>query len=87
MLYYAIILIVYIYGGEYFFIHNIHIHNTMKELNVFIRLEHRSKVTDILQKYRADISFFEVLGTGITPSAAPDVVHSYRTGRTLSLNS
>jgi nitrogen regulatory protein P-II 1 len=54
----------------------------MKELDVFIRLEHRSKVTDMLQKNRAGISFFEVLGTGSTPSAAPEVVHSYRTGRT-----
>jgi nitrogen regulatory protein PII len=54
----------------------------MKELNVLICSEHHSKVTGILQKNRADISFFEVLGTGITPSAAPEVVHSYRTGRT-----
>ena len=54
----------------------------MKELDVFIRSEHRSKVTDILQKNRAGISFFEVLGTGSTPSATPEVVHSYRTGRT-----
>jgi nitrogen regulatory protein P-II 1 len=53
----------------------------MKELNVFIRSEHRSKVTDILQRNRAGISFFEVRGTGSTPSATPEVVHSYRTGR------
>ena len=38
-------------------------------------------MTDILQKNRDGIGFFEVLGTGSTPSAAP-VVHSYRTGRT-----
>ena len=37
----------------------------MKELDVFIRSEHRSKVTDILQKNREGISFFEVRGTGI----------------------
>jgi nitrogen regulatory protein P-II 1 len=54
----------------------------MEELDVFVCSEHRSKVTDILQKNRAGISFFEVLGTGSTPSAAPEVVHSYRTGRT-----
>ena len=54
----------------------------MKELNVFIRSEHRSKATDILKRNRAGISFFEVLGTGNTPSATPEVVHSYRTGRT-----
>ncbi|MGH9993990.1 MAG: hypothetical protein ACRD4J_01970 [Nitrososphaeraceae archaeon] len=54
----------------------------MKELNVFIHSEYRSKVTDILQRNRAGISFFEVLGTENTPSATPEVVHSYRTGRT-----
>jgi nitrogen regulatory protein PII len=53
----------------------------MEELDVFVCSEHRSKVTDILQKNRAGISF-SVLGTGSTPSAAPEVVHSYRTGRT-----
>lgn len=82
MLYDILILVVYIYGGRVF-IHNVNVHNTMKELDVFIRSEHRSKVTDILQKNRAGISFFEVLGTGSTPSAAPEVVHSYRTGRTI----
>jgi hypothetical protein len=59
----------------------VHIHTTMKGLDVFIYSEHRSEVTDILQKNRAGISFFEVLGTGSTPNAAPEVVHSYRTGR------
>jgi nitrogen regulatory protein P-II 1 len=54
----------------------------MKELDVFIRSEHRSKMTDILQKNREGISFFEVRGTGSTPSAAPEVVHTYGTGRT-----
>lgn len=39
-------------------------------------------MTDILHRSRAGISFFEVLGTGNTPSATPEVVHSYRTGRT-----
>lgn len=42
------------------------IYNTMKKLNVFIRSEHRSKVTDILQRNRGGISFFEVLGREYT---------------------
>lgn len=63
------------------FLYIVYIYNTMKELNVFIRSEHRSKVTDILQRNRAGISFFEVLGTGSTPSATPEGVHSHRTGR------
>jgi nitrogen regulatory protein PII len=57
----------------------------MKELTIFTRSEHRSKVTDILHKNRDGISFFEVLGTGSTPSVAPEVVHSYRTCRTTIL--
>ncbi|MGB7959947.1 MAG: P-II family nitrogen regulator [Nitrososphaeraceae archaeon] len=81
VLYDILILVVYIYEGS-IFINSVYIYNTMKELNVFIRSEHRSKVTDILQRNRAGISFFEVLGTGNTPSATPEVVHSYRTGRT-----
>ena len=77
MLYDFLILVVYIYEER-----NVNVHNTMKELDVFIRSEHRSKMTDILQKNREGISFFEVLGTGSTLSAAPEFVHSYRTGRT-----
>lgn len=81
VLYDILILVVYIYECS-IFIHSVYICNTMKELNVLIRSEHRSKVTDILQRNRAGISFFEVLGKGNTPSATPEVVHSYRTGRT-----
>jgi len=81
VLYDTLILVVYIYEGS-IFIHSVYICNTMKELNVFIHSEYRSKVTDILQRNRAGISFFEVLGTENTPSATPEVVHSYRTGRT-----
>jgi hypothetical protein len=80
VLYDILILVVYIYERS-IFIHSVYIYNTMKELNVFIRSEHRSKVTDILQRNRAGISFFEVRGTGSTPSATPEVVHSHRTGR------
>lgn len=57
VLYDILILVVYIYEGS-IFIHSVYIYNTMKELNVFIRSEHRSKVTDILQRNRAGISFF-----------------------------
>jgi hypothetical protein len=37
----------------------------MKELDVFIRSEHCLKMTDILQKNRAGISFFESLVQGV----------------------
>lgn len=59
---------------------------TMKELDVFIRSEPHSKVTNILQKNRAGLSFFEVFSIESTPSAAPEVIHSYRTGRTKLLS-
>ena len=80
MLYDILILVVYIYEGSVF-IHNVNVHNTMKELDVFIRSGHRSRVTDILQKNRAGISFSKSLVQGV-PSAAPEFVHSYRAGRT-----
>lgn len=72
-------MVVYIYG---YCVYNIQIHNTMKVLNVFIRSEYRSRVTDILQMNRAGISLFEALVESI-PSTAPEVVQSYRTGRTI----
>lgn len=81
VLYDTLILVVCISEGS-IFIHTVYVYNTRKELNVFIRSEYCLKVTDILQRNRAGISFFEVLGTGNTPSATPEVVHSYRTGRT-----
>lgn len=67
---------------ESIFIYNIQIRNTMKVLNVFIRSEYRSRVTDILQMNRVGISLFEALVESI-PSTAPEVLHSYRTGRTI----
>ena len=39
----------------------------MKELNIFIKENDSSKVTDILQKHKAGITFFEIQGTGRTP--------------------
>jgi hypothetical protein len=81
VIYYIPILVVYIYG-ESIFMYNIQIHNTIKVLNVFIRSEYRSRVTDILQMNRAGINLFEALVESIL-STAPEVVHSYRTGRTI----
>lgn len=54
----------------------------MKEIDVFVRSEDRSKVTDILQGYKAGITFFDIHGTGNTPSPTQEIVHSYTTGRT-----
>jgi nitrogen regulatory protein P-II 1 len=80
VLYDILILVVYIYEVSTV-IHSVYVYNTMTELSVFIRSEYRSKVIDVLQRNGAGISFFEVLGTGSTPSATPEVVHSYRTGK------
>jgi len=38
-----------------------------KEINVYIRMNDLSKVTDILQKHKLDITFFDIQGTGRTP--------------------
>ena len=54
----------------------------MKEIDIFIRADDLSKVTDILQRHKVGITFFEINGTGRTPREAPEIVHSYMTGRT-----
>ena len=53
----------------------------MKELNIFIKESDLSKVTDILQKRKAGITFFEIQGTGRTPRVTQEIVHFYQTGR------
>ena len=55
----------------------------MKEINVFIRSDDLSKVTDILQKHSAGITFFNIQGTGRTPRSTSEIIHSYQTGRTI----
>jgi nitrogen regulatory protein P-II 1 len=55
----------------------------MKEISVFIRADDLSKVTNILLKHKAGITFFEIEGTGRTPRAAPEIIHSYVTGKTV----
>ena len=54
----------------------------IKEVNLFIRSEDLSKVTDIFMKYKVGMTFFDVNGTGRTPRDAPGVIHSYSTRRT-----
>jgi nitrogen regulatory protein P-II 1 len=54
----------------------------MKEINVFIRSGDLSKVADSLLKHKAGITFFEINGTGRTPSAASEIVGTRMTGRT-----
>jgi nitrogen regulatory protein P-II 1 len=54
----------------------------MKEINVYIRPNDLSKVTDILQKHKLGITFFDIQGTGRTPRSTSEVIHSYQTGRT-----
>jgi nitrogen regulatory protein P-II 1 len=53
----------------------------MKELNIFIKENDLSKVTDILQRRKAGITFVEVQGTGRTPKVTQEIVHFYQTGR------
>ena len=53
----------------------------MKEINVFVRHNDLSRVTDIIQKHKAGITFFDIQGTGRTPRSVPEVVHAYQTGR------
>ncbi|HEY0580027.1 MAG TPA: P-II family nitrogen regulator [Candidatus Nitrosocosmicus sp.] len=55
----------------------------MKEINIFIRSDDLSKVTDILQKHNAGITFFNIQGTGRTPRSTTEIIHSYQTGRTI----
>jgi nitrogen regulatory protein P-II 1 len=55
----------------------------MKEINIFIRTDDLSKVTDILQKHNAGITFFNIQGTGRTPRSTTEIIHSYQTGRTI----
>ncbi|HEX2169328.1 MAG TPA: P-II family nitrogen regulator [Nitrososphaera sp.] len=50
-------------------------------MTIFIRAEDLPKVTEILQKHKVGITFFEIHGTGRTPRAAREVVQSYMTGR------
>lgn len=38
-----------------------------EKINVYIRMNGLSKVTDILQKHKLDITFFDIQGTGRTP--------------------
>ncbi len=56
----------------------------MKEINVYVRPEDLSKITHILQKHNAGITFFDVQGTGRTPRSTSEIVHSYQTGRTIT---
>jgi nitrogen regulatory protein P-II 1 len=53
----------------------------MKEINLFIRSEDLSKVTNIFTKHKVGMTFFDINGTGRTPRGAPEVIHSYSTGR------
>jgi nitrogen regulatory protein P-II 1 len=55
----------------------------MKEINIFIRSDDLSKVTDVLQKHNAGITFFNIQGTGRTPRSTSEIIHSYQTGRTV----
>jgi nitrogen regulatory protein P-II 1 len=55
----------------------------MKEINIFVRSDDLSKVTDVLQKHNAGITFFNIQGTGRTPRSTSEIVHSYQTGRTV----
>ncbi len=55
----------------------------MKELNIFVEEDDLSKLTDIFQKHKAGVTFFNVRGTGRTPRSTPEIVHAYQTGRTM----
>jgi nitrogen regulatory protein P-II 1 len=54
----------------------------MKEINVYIRPNDLSKVTNILQKHKVGVTFFDIQGTGRTPRSSSEIIHSYQTGRT-----
>ncbi|MDR4491777.1 MAG: P-II family nitrogen regulator [Candidatus Nitrosocosmicus sp.] len=53
----------------------------MKEIDIFIDSKDLSKVTDILQRHKAGMTFFDVQGTGRTPKETPENVQFYQTGR------
>jgi len=53
----------------------------MKEVNVYIRSNDLSKGTNILQKHKLGITFFDIQGTGRTPRSTSEIIHSYQTGR------
>ena len=55
----------------------------MKEISIFIRPTELTKVTDILLKHKAGVTFFNIQGTGRTPRATQEIVHSYQTGRSV----
>ena len=53
-----------------------------KEINVYIRPNDLSKATDILQKHKLDINFFDIQGPGRTPRSTYEIIHSCQTDRT-----
>lgn len=54
----------------------------MKELSIYTRTTDLSKVTEILEKYKAVVTFYQVEGHGRTKrDAIPEMVRSYMTGR------
>lgn len=56
----------------------------MKQLDIFIRTDDLTRVTNILQKNGVGgITFYEINGAGRTKrEAVPEMVRSYMTGRT-----
>ena len=51
-------------------------------LIVLIRNNDLLKVTNILQKHKLGITFFDIQGTSRTPRFTSEIIHSYQTGRT-----
>jgi|SRR4051794_12760550 nitrogen regulatory protein P-II 1 len=58
----------------------------MKEINIFIKENDLVKVTDILKKHKAGITFFEIQGSGRSPRVTQEIVHFYQTGRKTTPN-
>ena len=57
----------------------------MKELSIHTRATDLSKVTEILEKYKAVVSFYQVEGHGRTKrDTIPEMVRSYMTGRAIT---
>jgi nitrogen regulatory protein P-II 1 len=58
----------------------------MKQIDIFIRTDNLSQVTDILQKNGVGgITFYEIIGAGrMKREAVPEMVRSYMTGRTIT---
>ena len=58
----------------------------MKQIDIFIRTDDLSQVTNILQKNGVGgITFYEINGAGRTKrEAVPEMVRSYMTGRTIT---